>query len=107
LFRGFHWFVVYDAENRLIAISGTSYVYDGEGNRVKKCTAGTTAGTCTSNGTGMLYWKSLDGGTLAESDLGGSWTAVYGLIRGKIYSRVDGPKHTQSNAIVRNGSSRC
>jgi RHS repeat-associated protein len=82
---------VYDAENRLIATSSTSYVYDGDGNRVEKCTEGATAGTCTSNGTGMLYWKSLDGGTLAESDLGGNWTAVYGLIRGQIGSRVDLP----------------
>jgi RHS repeat-associated protein len=83
----------YDAENRLIATAGTSYVYDGDGQRVEKCTEGTTPGTCTSNATGMFYWHSLDGGTLAESDLGGNWTAVYGLIRGEIGSRVDLPSN--------------
>jgi RHS repeat-associated protein len=82
---------VYDAENRLIATAGTSYVYDGNGQRVEKCSEGTTPGTCTSTATGMFYWHSLDGGTLAESDLGGNWTAVYGLIRGLIGSRVDLP----------------
>ena len=39
----------------------------------------------------MFYWRSVNGGTLAESDLGGNWTAVYGLVRGQIYSRVDLP----------------
>jgi RHS repeat-associated protein len=81
----------YDAENRLIATAGTSYVYDGDGNRVEKCPAGATAGTCATSGTGTLYWLHAGGGTLAESDLGGNWTAVYGLIRGQIASRVDLP----------------
>ena len=81
----------YDAESRLIATAGTSYVYDGDGNRVKKCTEGATPGACTSNATGMFYWLEAGGGTLAESDLGGNWTAAYGLIRGQIASRIDLP----------------
>ena len=31
---------VFDAENRIIATSGLSYIYDGDGNRVEKCTEG-------------------------------------------------------------------
>ena len=81
----------YDAENRLIATGGLSYVYDGDGQRVEKCTEGATAGTCASNATGKFYWLHAGGGTLAESDLGGNWTAVYGLIRGQNFSRVDLP----------------
>jgi RHS repeat-associated protein len=50
-----------------------------------------TRGTCSITATEMFYWRSVNGGTLAESDLGGNWTAVYGLVRGQIYSRVDLP----------------
>ena len=82
---------VYDAENRLIATAGRSYVYDGDGQRVEKCTQGATPGTCASNATGTFYWLLTDGGTIGESDLGGNWTALYGLIRGEIASRVDLP----------------
>lgn len=90
---------VYDAENRLIAISGTgatatSYVYDGDGNRVEKCSEGSKAGTCSGTATGMFYWLHTHGGTLAESDLGGNWTAAYGLINGAISDRVDRPSNT-------------
>ncbi|GAC1515343.1 MAG: hypothetical protein NVS1B11_32190 [Terriglobales bacterium] len=45
---------VCDAENRLVSAGGFSYIYDGDGNRVEKCTAGTTAGTCASGATGTL-----------------------------------------------------
>lgn len=103
----------YDAENRIIATAGLSYVYDGDGNRVEKCTEGTTPGTCASSSTGMIYWLHTGGGTLAESDLGGNWTAVYGLIRGMIASRVDLPSkvvhyyfhdHLNSTNVVTDGS---
>jgi RHS repeat-associated protein len=85
----------YDAENRLIATEGYSYIYDGDGNRVEKCTAGTTPGTCATNASGMFYWLHKDGGTLNESDLGGNFTAAYDLIHGQIAARIDLP----SNAI--------
>ena len=81
----------YDAENRLIATAGMSYVYDGDGNRIEKCTEGATPGTCATNATGTLYFLHAGGGTLAESNLGGNWTAAYGLIHGQIISRVDLP----------------
>jgi RHS repeat-associated protein len=82
----------YDAENRLIATSnGYSYIYDGDGQRIKKCTTGSTLGGCASNATGTFYWKLADGNTLAESDLGGNFTAAYGVVRGQVWSRVDLP----------------
>ena len=81
----------YDAENRLIATSGDSYIYDGDSQRIEKCTAGPTPGTCSSTATGTFYWKFPEGSTEAESDLGGNWTAAYGLIGGQIISRVDLP----------------
>lgn len=84
----------YDAENRVIATNGYSYVYDGDGNRIEKCTEGTAQGTCANNATGMFYWLHTGGGTLAESDLGGNWTAAYGLIGGLISDRVDLPSKT-------------
>jgi RHS repeat-associated protein len=84
----------YDAENRIITTAGTSYIYDGDGQRIEKCTAGATAGTCSSIATGTYYWKQGDGGTIAETDLHGNWTAAYGIIRGKIASRVDLPANT-------------
>jgi RHS repeat-associated protein len=80
---------IYDDENRLIATGGYSYVYDGDGQRIEKCTEGTVPGTCATNATGTLYWKLADGSTQMESDLGGNWTAAYGLIRGRIADRVD------------------
>ena len=99
----------YDAENRLIAAGGFSYIYDGDGERIEKCTQGATPGACASNATGTFYWKHIGGGTLVESDLGGNWTEVYGLVHGQIVSRVDLPAqnvhyyfhdHLQSTSIV-------
>jgi hypothetical protein len=56
----------YDAENRLITAGGMSYVYDGGGNRVEKCTQGTTPGTCASGATGTLYWRGTSADPQAE-----------------------------------------
>jgi len=83
----------YDAENRLIAIptAHISYVYDGDGNRIEKCTEGTTPGTCSSTATGTFYWLHEKGGTLNESDLGGNFTAAYDRINGQIAARIDLP----------------
>ena len=71
---------------RLIATNagGYSYVYDGDGRRVKKC----VGSPCSS---GTFYWKTPDGNTLAESDLGGNWTAAYGLMGGQSWARFDLP----------------
>jgi RHS repeat-associated protein len=75
----------YDAENRLLSTSsaaGYSYVYDGDGRRVKKCT---NAG-CTS---GKLYWMGTGGDPLTESGIGGSFTNDYVFFGGKRIARRD------------------
>ena len=49
---------VYDGENRLVWTSGYRYVYDGNGERVKKCQAASATTACPTSGTnGKLYWK--------------------------------------------------
>ncbi len=60
---------VYDAENRLIATAGYSYIYDADGLRVEKCTEGATPGACASGATGTLYWRGLGSDALRETDL--------------------------------------
>ena len=80
---------VYDPENRLIATAGTSYLYDGDGSRVEKCTEGSTAGTCASGATGTLYWAGLGGEVLNESDLAASTWKRFVFFNGKMVARRD------------------
>jgi RHS repeat-associated protein len=67
----------FDAENRLTLASGMTggpycYVYDGNGLRVAK---ETTTSTCSSGTTvAKIYWRSLSGDALAETDGTGSTT---------------------------------
>ncbi|HWR14143.1 MAG TPA: RHS repeat-associated core domain-containing protein [Terriglobales bacterium] len=64
----------YDAENRIVSVGGSpAYVYDGDGNRVKK-------------NAGVLYWGAAP---LAESDLAGTITSEYIFFDGKRIARVD------------------
>jgi RHS repeat-associated protein len=68
----------YDAENHMTSASGGySYIYDGDGNRVEKCTAGTTAGTCAASPTGTLYWTDTGGNNISETDLAGNLQQEY------------------------------
>jgi RHS repeat-associated protein len=68
----------YDAENRIITASGMTggpycYTYDGNGLRVRKAHA--SGGSCTGTVTvDMLYWRSISGYTIAETDGSGSTT---------------------------------
>jgi RHS repeat-associated protein len=70
----------YDAENRIITASGNGmtggpycYTYDGNGMRVKKAHA--SGGSCTGTVTvDMLYWRSISGDAIAETDGTGSTT---------------------------------
>jgi RHS repeat-associated protein len=73
----------YDIENRLVSpAAGYSYVYDGDGNRAKKCTnAGCTAG--------MLYWRNLAGDPVLEAGVTGSGTEEYVFFNGKRVARRD------------------
>jgi RHS repeat-associated protein len=66
----------FDAENRIASAAGVSYSYDGNGLRVKK-----------SNGT--LYWRSIFGDSIAESDLSGNITSEYVFFAGRRIARMD------------------
>jgi hypothetical protein len=51
----------------------------------------------------MFYWRTIDGGRLAESDLGGNWTAVYGIVPGEIaYAKFGDPQTLNLYAYVEN-----
>ena len=71
----------YDDENRLIVANGVFYYYDGDGNRVAKCdvnTCLTTTGT-----TGTFYWRGVDGNTLVESNIAGTFQYEYIFFNGE------------------------
>jgi RHS repeat-associated protein len=64
----------FDAENRIVLASGMSggpycYVYDGNGLRVAKKSSATS---CASGTVTKIYWRSISGDSLAESDGTGS-----------------------------------
>jgi RHS repeat-associated protein len=68
----------YDPENRITGVSGYTYTYDANGNRVRK-----------SNGTsGTLYWYMLPG-VVAESDLSGTLRSEYVFFNGQRVARRD------------------
>jgi RHS repeat-associated protein len=69
----------FDAENRLRSAYGTTYSYDGDGNRVSK-----------SGAANMLYWSGAGADTLAES-VGASITAEYIFFGGRRVTRLDNP----------------
>jgi len=72
----------YDIENRLTSTGTYSYVYDADGQRVKKCSnAGCTAGT--------LYWRDTSGEPLLEASVGGTGTEEYVYFNGKRVARRD------------------
>jgi RHS repeat-associated protein len=72
----------YDAESRLIATpaAGWTYVYDGDGLRVRKSNSG-------SNGT--LYWANSGSDTQLETGLSGIATEEYIFFNGKRVARRD------------------
>jgi len=73
----------YDGENRLTsAAANYSYVYDGDGQRVKKCSnSGCTSGT--------LYWRGATGDPLAEFTVAGAATNTYIFFSGRRIARYD------------------
>jgi RHS repeat-associated protein len=72
----------FDDENRLTAAAGYTYVYDGDGKRVKKC----SSSGCTS---GTLYWTGTGSDALAEAGVGGGLTEEYIFINGERVARRD------------------
>jgi RHS repeat-associated protein len=69
---GYSW----NAEELATCANGITYVYDGDGQRVKKSS-------------GTLYWDGGQGGVLAESDLSGNLTSEYIFFNGKRLARRD------------------
>jgi YD repeat-containing protein len=67
---------LYDSEGRLQYLnnSGTkeSYLYNGDGQRVAKCSSRGPSNTCAAGSTGTLYFRDLAGGTCPEEDLSGN-----------------------------------
>jgi hypothetical protein len=94
---------VYDAKNRLIATGGFSYIYDGDGERVEKCTEGTTPGTCASGATGTLYWRGLGSDPLSETDLSGNVLNTYIFFGGQRVARRGLAQPTYFLAAIANG----
>jgi len=66
----------WNGENWLTSFGSVSYNYDGNGLRVKKST-------------GTLYWRSVGGNILAETDLSGNTTAEYVSFAGRHVARRD------------------
>ena len=103
---------VYDDENRLIATAGYSYLYDGDGERVEKCTEGTTPGTCATSATGTLYWRGLGSDPMAETDLAGNVKNNYIFFNGQRVARNDSAgaihyyfsDHLGSHGVVENAT---
>jgi RHS repeat-associated protein len=82
---------VYDAENRLVwTTGGYRYIYDGDGNRVEKCVAGSATTACPTSGTnGTLYWMGGGSAALDESDLSGNMLEQYVFFGGARVARRD------------------
>jgi len=71
----------WNAEERMATVASSlygddTYVYDGDGERVKKAS-------------GKVYWHGAGGEVLAESDLGGNVTAEYVFFDGERLARID------------------
>jgi len=103
---------VYDAENRVIATGSYSYIYDGDGQRVEKCTEGTTPGTCATGATGALYWRGTSSDALSETDLSGNVQNTYVFFNGQRVARRDSAglihyyfsDHLGSHGVVENAT---
>jgi RHS repeat-associated protein len=80
--QGYTW----DAENRLTGAAGYAYIYDGDGNRVRKANGNTAS-------SGTLYWY-MTPGVVAESDLAGTLKSEYIFFDGERGARKDFPGNT-------------
>ena len=90
---GTGWSYAFDAENRLTLATGPTggpycYVYDGLGLRVAKKSG--TANDCSGGTFVTLYWRSLSGDTLAETDGSGNIQNEYVFFAGRRIASRDG-----------------
>ena len=74
----------YDIENRLSTTASWNYYYDGDGNRVKKCSS------CSTSNGGTLYWTGGGSDNLIETDLVGTLKAEYIFFNGRRVAKRDG-----------------
>ncbi len=93
---GTGWSYAFDAENRLTLATGPSggpycYVYDGLGLRVAKKSG--TASDCSGGTFVKLYWRSLSGDSLAETDGSGNTQNEYVFFAGRRIASRDGSGH--------------
>ncbi len=84
---------VYDAENRLSYTSGYTYLYDGDGQRVAKCTTSGPSTTCPSGSAGTLFFRNSAGETFMERDVSGNLQNEYVFFNGSRLARVDSSHH--------------
>jgi RHS repeat-associated protein len=95
-----------------MATAGNSYLYDGDGLRVEKCTEGSTPGTCAVSATGTLYWRGAGSDPLSETDLSGNIQNTYILFNGQRVARSDSAgtvhyyfsDHLGSHGVVENAT---
>ena len=80
---------VYDAEGRLLYTAGYSYLYDGDGQRVAKCTSTGQSSTCPTSSTGTIYFRNLGGESAVEEDLSGNFQNEYIFFNGDRVVRSD------------------
>ena len=83
----------YNAENQLTSAAGITYAYDGDGLRVEK-----TGGT--------LYWRSVSGQPLVETDLSGNLQNEYIYFAGRRIARRDSSGTVFYYFVDQNGSTR-
>jgi RHS repeat-associated protein len=83
-----HTFVC-DAEGRLLYTAGYSYLYDGDGQRVAKCTSTGQSSTCPTSSTGTIYLRNLGNESALETDLSGNVQNEYIFFNGDRVVRSD------------------
>jgi RHS repeat-associated protein len=80
---------VYNAEGQLLYTAGYSYLYDGDGQRVAKCTSTGQSGTCPTSSTGTIYMRNLGNESVFETDLSGNVQNEYVFFNGNRVVRSD------------------
>jgi len=91
---GNHTFV-YNAEGQLLYTAGYSYLYDGDGQRVAKCTSTGQSSTCPTSSTGTTYLRNLGNESVLETDLSGNVQNEYIFFNGSrlVRSEPSGALH--------------
>jgi YD repeat-containing protein len=90
---GNHW--TYDAENHVVSVGGSSYLYDGDGNRVMK--SGTNA---------RIYWPGLDGSVLNELNTVSNLLVRNVYLNGTLVARREGNGNIHYPAVDHLSSAR-